>query len=116
MSGGNTVTATGSECQFGGRPCCRPCFSQWMRADDAALASFGAEALIQASNAAQRDPRESRLNPRRAVPPGLLRRWRHRRRPVLTESVPGSTMNGRFQAIGAVPRGHLPLTMRASSG
>ena len=74
-------------------------------------ATFGTEALIRASNTPQRSPRVSRLNPRRAIPPGLLRR--RRRRPVLTASVPDATMTGRYQAIGAAPQGHLPLTMSA---
>ncbi|HKS44974.1 MAG TPA: Clp protease N-terminal domain-containing protein [Amycolatopsis sp.] len=76
-------------------------------------ASFGTEALTQAANAMHRRPRLSRLNPRRAIPPGLLRRWRRRRRPLPAAPVPDSTATGRYQAMGAVPRGHLPLTTRA---
>jgi ATP-dependent Clp protease ATP-binding subunit ClpA len=76
-------------------------------------ASFGTEALTQAANAMHCGPRPSRLNPRRAIPPGLLRRWRRRRRPVPAASVPSSTATGRYQAMGAVPRGHLPFTTRA---
>ena len=75
-------------------------------------ASFGPEALTHAANA-MRGPRPSRLNPRRAIPPGLLRRWRRRRRPAPTASVPSSTATGRYQAISVVPRGHLPITARA---
>jgi hypothetical protein len=39
-------------------------------------ASFGTEALIHSTNAARPRPRLSRLNPRRAIPPGLLCRRR----------------------------------------
>jgi ATP-dependent Clp protease ATP-binding subunit ClpA len=74
-------------------------------------AAFGTEALTQAANACHGGPRRSRLNPRRAIPRGLLRRWRRRRNPVA--SVPHSTATGRYQATGAVPRGHLPFTTRA---
>ena len=77
-------------------------------------ASFGAEALTRAGNAMHRGPRTSRLNPRRAIPPSLLRRWhRRRRRPAPAASVPASPATGRYQAIGAVPSGHLPFTARA---
>ncbi|GAB3000391.1 Clp protease N-terminal domain-containing protein [Amycolatopsis acidiphila] len=76
-------------------------------------ASFGAEALNQAANAMHGRPRPSRLNPRRAIPPGLLRRWRRRRRPAPAAFAPTSTATGRYQAAGAVPRGHLPFTTPA---
>ncbi|HEY3711779.1 MAG TPA: Clp protease N-terminal domain-containing protein, partial [Amycolatopsis sp.] len=46
-------------------------------------ASFSAEALTRASAALHPQPRPSRLNPRRAIPPGLLR-WARRRRLALT--------------------------------
>lgn len=75
-------------------------------------ASFGPDALTRAAGTMHCGPRPSRLNPRRAIPPGLLRRWR-RRRPVPAASVPHSTTTGRYQAAGAVPRGHLPFTARA---
>jgi hypothetical protein len=75
--------------------------------------SFGPEALIRAAGARNCGPRPSRLNPRRAVPPGLLRRWRRRRRPVPAGSVPGPPASGRYEASGAVVRGHLPFTARA---
>jgi hypothetical protein len=77
-------------------------------------ASFGAEALARAGNAAHRGLRTSRLNPRRAVPPVLLRRWhRRRRRPAAPASVPVSPATGRYQGAGAVASGHLPFTARA---
>jgi len=77
-------------------------------------ASFGAEALNRAGNALHRGPRTSRLNPRRAIPPGLLRRWhRCRRPPARTASVAALPATGRYQAIGVVPSGHLPFTARA---
>jgi ATP-dependent Clp protease ATP-binding subunit ClpA len=43
-------------------------------------ASFGAQALARAARFAHRQPRPSRLNPLRALPPGLLRPWRRRAR------------------------------------
>ena len=79
-------------------------------------ASFGAEALNRAGNALHRGPRTSRLNPRRAIPPGLLRRWHGRRRrpaPAPAASVTTSPATGRHPAVGAVPSGHLPFTARA---
>jgi len=76
-------------------------------------ASFGAEALTQAANAMRGRPRPSRLNPRRAIPPGLLRRWRRRHPPVLAASVPATTSPGRYRAMDAAHGGHLPLTTRA---
>jgi ATP-dependent Clp protease ATP-binding subunit ClpA len=78
-------------------------------------ASFGTEALIQATEAMHGGPRPSRLNPRRAIPPGLFRRWRRRRRRASDTSVPRSRATGRYRAMGAVSRGHLPFTTRAKT-
>jgi Clp amino terminal domain, pathogenicity island component len=77
-------------------------------------ASFGPEALLQASHAVHRRSRPSRLNPRRVVPPGLVRRWRRRRRArraIPTAPTPAPT--GLYQATGARPTGHIPFTARA---
>lgn len=80
-------------------------------------ASFGADALIRAGQAFQGVPRRSRLNPRRAVPPHLLRRWRRRRRRHIPRAQPPypkpADATGRYQAIGAAPGSHLPFTPRA---
>jgi ATP-dependent Clp protease ATP-binding subunit ClpA len=76
--------------------------------------SFGPEALARAGRTVHRGSRPSRLNPRRGVPPGLVRRWRGRRRArgaVLTASTPASA--GLHQATGARPTGHIPFTPRA---
>jgi hypothetical protein len=77
-------------------------------------ASFGPEDLIQASQAVHRRPRPSRLNPRRVVPPGLVRHWRRRRRArraIATAPTPAPA--GLYQATGARPTGHIPFTPRA---
>jgi ATP-dependent Clp protease ATP-binding subunit ClpA len=76
--------------------------------------SFGPEALARADRAAHHRPRPSRLNPRRAVPPGLLRHWprrRHAHRAAFTAPTPAPT--GLYQATGARPTGHIPFTPRA---
>jgi ATP-dependent Clp protease ATP-binding subunit ClpA len=75
--------------------------------------SFGPEALARAGRTAHRGPRPSRLNPRRAVPPGLVHHWHRRRRArraALTASAPAA---GLYQATGARPTGHIPFTHRA---
>ena len=56
-------------------------------------ASFGPDALTQASQAVHGRPRPSRLNPRRAVPPGLVRRWQRWRR--ARRAVPASAARSR---------------------
>jgi Clp amino terminal domain, pathogenicity island component len=82
-------------------------------------ASFLPEALTQAAQAAHRRPAPSRLNPRRAMPPGLVRSWRRRRgarraAPVAPAPGPSRTeATGRYRAPGALPAGHLPFTPRA---
>nr|WP_281246885.1 Clp protease N-terminal domain-containing protein [Amycolatopsis saalfeldensis] len=84
-------------------------------------ASFSAEALTRAAEVLHPRPRPSRLDPRRAIPPGL-RRWvgHHRfaltahRRAAITAPVPPAT--GRYHAPEPVPRGHLPFTTRAKKG
>jgi hypothetical protein len=81
-------------------------------------ASFGPEALMEAGQAVHGGPRPSRLNPRRAIPPGLVRSWRRRRRarhvvpaaPVFVQRDAQAT--GRYRAPGAPASGHLPLTPR----
>ncbi len=77
-------------------------------------AAFGPEVLAQASRIVHRGPRPSRLNPRRAVPPGLVRRWRRRRgvrqaAPMALSAAP----LGACQAAGASPTGHIPFTRAA---
>jgi Clp amino terminal domain, pathogenicity island component len=82
-------------------------------------ACFGPEALMEAGRAVHRGPRPSRLNPRRAIPPSLVRSWRRRRRarhvvPAASAPVqryPQAT--GRYRAAGALASGHLPFTARA---
>jgi ATP-dependent Clp protease ATP-binding subunit ClpA len=74
-------------------------------------AAFGPEALTRAGRAIQCGPRPSRLNPRRAVPPSLVRRWRRwrrGRRPVIAPPAPAAT--GIYQATGPGPSGHIPFT------
>jgi len=74
-------------------------------------AAFGPEALTRAGQAMHRRPRPSRLNPRRAVPPSLVRRWRRwrrSRRAVAAPPAPAAT--GLYQATGPCPPGHIPFT------
>jgi ATP-dependent Clp protease ATP-binding subunit ClpA len=74
-------------------------------------AAFGPEALTRAGQALHRRPRPSRLNPRRAVPPSLVRRWRRwrrGRRAVAAPPAPAAT--GLYQATGPRPPGHIPFT------
>ena len=73
--------------------------------------SFGPDALTRADRTVYRGRRASRLNPRRGVPPGLVRRWRRARRPALTAPTPAPA--GLYQAIGPRPSGHIPFTDRA---
>ncbi len=79
-------------------------------------ASFGPEALTRAGQAVHRRPRPSRLSPRRAMPPSLVRSWRRRRRarhPVPAAPAPDTRpadATGRYQATGARPTGHIPFT------
>ena len=77
-------------------------------------ASFGPAALTRADQAVHRRRRPSRLNPSRAVPPGLARRWHRRRRArraVPAPPVPAST--GLYQATGEYATGRIPFTPRA---
>jgi hypothetical protein len=85
-------------------------------------ASFGPEALTQAGQAIQYWPRASRRNPRRAVPPRLVRYWRRRRRTRrdaraglagAAPAAPVPSPAGLYQATGARPMGHIPFTPRA---
>jgi ATP-dependent Clp protease ATP-binding subunit ClpA len=74
-------------------------------------AAFGPEALTRAGRAIQCGPRPSRLNPRRAVPPSLVRRWRRwrrGRRAVIAPPAPAAT--GLYQATGPRSPGHIPFT------
>ncbi|HJP80720.1 MAG TPA: Clp protease N-terminal domain-containing protein [Pseudonocardiaceae bacterium] len=72
---------------------------------------FGADALTEAAEDIHCRPR-SRLNPRRAIPPVLVRRLRRRRfRAVANTRPPQAT--GRYRAPGPAPTGHLPFTTRA---
>ncbi|MFF4507458.1 Clp protease N-terminal domain-containing protein [Streptomyces sp. NPDC001401] len=76
--------------------------------------SFGPEALTRAGRTVHGASRPSRLDPRRGVPPGLVRRWRRRRRArgaVLTGTAPACT--GLHEATDARPSGHIPFTARA---
>ncbi|WP_078966172.1 Clp protease N-terminal domain-containing protein [Streptomyces sp. WM6378] len=76
--------------------------------------SFGPEALARADQAVHRGPRPSRLHPRRAMPPGLMRHWRprhHARRAARTAPTPAPA--GLYRATGARPTGHIPFTPRA---
>lgn len=76
--------------------------------------SFGPEALARADRAVHRRPNSSRLNPRRALPPGLVHHWRRRRRArraVLTAPAPAPT--GFYRTAGARPAGHIPFTSHA---
>jgi hypothetical protein len=73
-------------------------------------AAFGPEALTRAGRAIQCGPRPSRLNPRRALPPSLVRRWRRwrrARRPVIAPAAPAT---GLYQATGPRSPGHIPFT------
>ena len=79
--------------------------------------AFGPDALARAAQAVHRGPAPSRLNPRRAVPPGLIRAWRRTRRrhapaaPAPASRPPQAT--GRYRAPGNLPAGHVPFTPRA---
>jgi hypothetical protein len=78
-------------------------------------ASFGPQALARAARAAHRDPRR-RPGPR---PPGLVRRWRRRRRArraMISAPPPGPRppeATGRYCAPGPRPSGHIPFTPAA---
>jgi hypothetical protein len=82
-------------------------------------ASFGPQALAQASQAVHRARGPARLGPHRAVPPGLVRAWRRYRLarrtvPAAPTLAPGpAAATGRYRAADAVPTGHLPFTPRA---
>jgi Clp amino terminal domain, pathogenicity island component len=90
-------------------------------------ASFGPEALAQAARAGHRRSRPSRLSPRRAVPPGLVARWRRRRARRALPAAPAGTVPaapggsvpaapppaGRYQAPGPPVAGHIPFTPAA---
>ncbi|WP_329062127.1 Clp protease N-terminal domain-containing protein [Amycolatopsis sp. NBC_01480] len=81
-------------------------------------AAFSPEVLTRAAETLHPQPRPSRLNPRRAIPPGL-RRWAQRRRLALTAHrgralpAPIPPATGRYHAPGAATRTHLPFTTRA---
>jgi hypothetical protein len=77
-------------------------------------ASFGPDALVRAAHAVHGETSPSRLNPRRAVPPALVRRWRRVRRGVLAgppHVARSPRATGRYQADVRQP-GHLPFTPR----
>jgi Clp amino terminal domain, pathogenicity island component len=77
-------------------------------------ASFGPGALAHASQTVGRRRRRARLNPRRAVPPALVRRLRRRRqsrRGIPTGPAPVTA--GRYQFAGPRPAGHIRFTDRA---
>ena len=77
-------------------------------------AAFGPAALHRASQAAHQARRPSRLNPRRAVPPAVLRLRHRRRRARLAATAPRVTdPAGRYRAPGPPPTGHLPFAPRA---
>jgi hypothetical protein len=77
--------------------------------------AFGPDALARAAQAVHRGPHLPRLNPRRAVPPGLIRAWRQvrrrRRPPVPISRAPQAT--GHYRAPGNLPAGRIPFTPRA---
>jgi hypothetical protein len=77
--------------------------------------AFGPDALARAAQAVHGGPPPSRLNPRRAVPPGLIRALRQARRrrrtPALASRPPQAT--GRYRAPGNPPPGRIPFTPRA---
>jgi ATP-dependent Clp protease ATP-binding subunit ClpA len=78
-------------------------------------ASFGPQALARAAQTAHRDTRR-RPGPR---PPGLVRRWRRRRRAqraMISAPAPGPRppeATGRYCAPGPRPSGHIPFTPAA---
>jgi hypothetical protein len=85
-------------------------------------ASFGPEALRRAGQAVHRRRCPSRLNPCRAVPPGLVSRWRRWRRarrgrpPAPGGAVPAPpppAATGLYQAPGPRVAGHIPFTPAA---
>jgi ATP-dependent Clp protease ATP-binding subunit ClpA len=73
-------------------------------------AAFGPEALTRAGQAIHRGHRPSRLNPRRAVPPSLVRRWRRWRRAQRAVAAPPASATGLYQATGPRSPGHIPFT------
>lgn len=80
--------------------------------------AFGPDALARAAQAVHHGPPPSRLNPRRAVPPGLIRAWRRTRRRRHTPAAPAPVSRppratGRYRAPGDLPSGHIPFTPRA---
>jgi hypothetical protein len=93
-------------------------------------ASFGPQALARADIALQRGTRlkprpagslRSRLNPRRALPPRLTRRWRrganrcgNRRLPAVTPPSPARPAGGPGRnRAAAPPQAHIPFTPAA---
>jgi hypothetical protein len=79
--------------------------------------AFDPDALARAAQAFRRGSPPSRLNPRRAVPPGLIRAWRRSRvrrsRPPVPVPVSRPQATGRYRAPGDLPSGHIPFTTRA---
>jgi len=80
--------------------------------------AFGPDALARAAQAVHGGPHPSRLNPHRAVPPGLIRVWHRtrRRRHTPAPSAPVSRppqATGRYRAQGNLPAGRIPFTPRA---
>jgi ATP-dependent Clp protease ATP-binding subunit ClpA len=73
--------------------------------------SFGPGALTRAGGTVHRGGPASRLNPRRALPPHLVRPWRRRRRALLAAPVPA--VAGVYRTTGPRPTGHIPFTPRA---
>lgn len=78
---------------------------------------FGADALTEAARNIHCRPR-SRLDPRRVIPPAVVRTLRRRRirrgtRPVTASAWRTPEATGRYRAPGPAMAGHLPFTTRA---
>jgi ATP-dependent Clp protease ATP-binding subunit ClpA len=73
-------------------------------------AKFGTDALTEAAEDIHCRPR-LRLNPRRAIPPVLVRTLRRRSRTAPNTRPPQAT--GSYRTPGPMPTGHLPFTTRA---
>jgi ATP-dependent Clp protease ATP-binding subunit ClpA len=71
--------------------------------------SFGTDALTEAAIGVQHGERRYRWNPGRGIPSLVRRRRRRQARKQAAEV----TATGRYQATGAIVRGHLPFTTGA---
>ena len=73
-------------------------------------ASFGTDALTEAATGGHHGERRNRWSPGRGIPSSLVRRRRRRQARKQAAEV---TATGRYQATGAIVRGHLPFTTGA---